>query len=75
MDQQLEQQVVRGLARLPKDASLVIASHRPALLALCDRVIVLDRGEIKADGAARNQDGKKEAPRASRVTLRKGGTS
>lgn len=73
MDQTLEQQVVKGLARLPADATVVIASHRPALLGLCDRVIMLDQGRIQADGAARA--GKASAARASRITLRKGNES
>ena len=72
MDQALEQQVVKGLARLPRDATVVIASHRPALLSLCDRVIMLDQGTVKADGAARTRAGNDTAGRASRITLRKG---
>jgi ATP-binding cassette subfamily C protein LapB len=29
---------------------LLIATHRPALFALCQRLIVLDKGRIVADG-------------------------
>ena len=36
-------EVIRTLAR---DATAVVASHSPALLAACDRVIVLDRGRL-----------------------------
>jgi ATP-binding cassette, subfamily C, bacterial CydD len=35
--------VIRGLAR---NATTVVASHSPALLAACDRVITLDRGRL-----------------------------
>ena len=70
MDQTLEQQVVNGLSRLPEDATLVIASHKPALLSICDRVIVLEDGEIRADGVPR-QAASADSGRATRVTLRK----
>ena len=83
MDQHMEQQVFAGLARLPKEATLIIATHRPALLALCDRIVVLESGQIKADGkasgmarSAGNADAqsanKNTARRATKVTLRKG---
>jgi ABC-type transport system involved in cytochrome bd biosynthesis fused ATPase/permease subunit len=36
-------EVIRTLAR---DATTVLASHSPALLAACDRVITLDRGRL-----------------------------
>jgi ATP-binding cassette subfamily C protein CydD len=36
-------EVVRGLAR---DATTIVASHSPALLAACDRVVTLDRGRL-----------------------------
>jgi len=29
---------------------LVIATHRTALFAVCDRLIVLDKGQVVADG-------------------------
>jgi ATP-binding cassette, subfamily C, bacterial CydD len=38
-------EVIRTLAR---DATIVVASHSPALLAACDRVITLDRGRLVA---------------------------
>lgn len=50
MDQQLEQAVIDGLGNLPKDTGFIIASHKPQLLQLCQRIIVLDRGRIIADG-------------------------
>jgi ABC-type transport system involved in cytochrome bd biosynthesis fused ATPase/permease subunit len=38
-------EVIRHLAR---SATTVVASHSPALLAVCDRVITLDRGRLVA---------------------------
>jgi len=50
MDQRSEQDVVRALIDMPKDTTVVVVTHKQALLALADRVIVLDRGRIVADG-------------------------
>jgi ATP-binding cassette, subfamily C, bacterial CydD len=36
-------EIIRGLAR---NATTVVASHSPALLAACERVITLDRGRL-----------------------------
>lgn len=72
MDQAMEQRVLRGLAQLPNDALVVIATHRPALLASCDRVLVMDKGVIKADGPAKKKT-HHETRKATRVTLAKGG--
>jgi ATP-binding cassette subfamily C protein LapB len=51
MDSQTEKLFVERLSgALRKDQTLVIATHRPALFDICDRLIVLDRGRIVADG-------------------------
>lgn len=51
MDSQTEKFFVERLSRsLTDDQTLVIATHRPALFALCQRLIVLDKGRIVADG-------------------------
>ncbi|MGX7896096.1 type I secretion system permease/ATPase [Tsuneonella sp. HG222] len=51
MDSETERFFVDRLrASLAKDQTLVIATHRPALFAICDRIIVLDKGRIVADG-------------------------
>ncbi|TEW56559.1 type I secretion system permease/ATPase [Psychromonas sp. RZ22] len=50
MDQQTESDVIKGLKSLPKEVGLIMVSHKPAMLALCDRVIVLDNGKIVNDG-------------------------
>lgn len=51
MDSQTEKLFVDRLsqAMTPKQ-TLVIATHRPALFSICDRLIVIDRGRIAADG-------------------------
>ncbi len=51
MDSQTEKLFVERLgASLSPDQTLVIATHRPALFSVCDRIIVLSKGGIAADG-------------------------
>ena len=51
MDSVTEKLFVERLkATLGARQSLVVATHRPALFDLCDRIIVLDQGRIVADG-------------------------
>ena len=51
MDSQTEKHFVERLSHsLTEEQTLVIATHRPALFALCRRLIVLDKGRIVADG-------------------------
>jgi len=51
MDQQTETDVINGLKDLPDHVGLIMVSHKPSMLALCDRVIVLDNGKLKHDGS------------------------
>jgi ATP-binding cassette, subfamily C, bacterial LapB len=51
MDSQTEKLFVERLgSALAPDQTLVIATHRPALFSLCNRLIVLSQGKIVADG-------------------------
>jgi len=51
MDSQTEKFFVERLSQsLTDDQTLIISTHRPALFALCQRLIVLDKGRIVADG-------------------------
>jgi ATP-binding cassette subfamily C protein LapB len=51
MDSQTEKLFVERLSQsLTPDQTLVISTHRPALFALCNRLIVIDKGRIVADG-------------------------
>jgi ATP-binding cassette subfamily C protein CydD len=52
LDAGSESGIVDVIRRLARNATTVVASHSPALLAACDRVIALDRGRlIEAPGA------------------------
>ena len=49
MDQNSEKIVVERLYEYCKEKTLVIITHRNALLAICDRIIVMDNGKIISD--------------------------
>jgi ATP-binding cassette, subfamily C, bacterial LapB len=51
MDSQSEKLFVERLSQaLTTEQTLVISTHRSALFAVCNRLIVLDKGRIIADG-------------------------
>jgi len=50
LDAETEQQFIRDVTAYMKDASLLIVSHRLSILAACDVVYVMDRGEIVESG-------------------------
>ncbi len=52
MDSQTERQFVERVKQsLAPEQTLLISTHRPALFDLCDRIIVLDKGRVVADGS------------------------
>jgi ATP-binding cassette, subfamily C, bacterial CydD len=46
LDAASESAITEIIATLSRSATTVLASHSPALLAICDRVITLDRGQL-----------------------------
>ncbi|MFZ4831648.1 type I secretion system permease/ATPase [Rouxiella sp. Mn2063] len=50
MDEQLEEYVIRQLNTWLTGRTLVVVTHRPALLKLVDRIVVVDNGRVVADG-------------------------
>ncbi|MBP2167599.1 ATP-binding cassette subfamily C protein LapB [Erwinia toletana] len=50
MDEQLEEHVIRQMQGWLSGRTLVLVTHRPALLKLVDRIVVMDNGRIIADG-------------------------
>ena len=50
MDGTTEEAVKGRLGPFLKGRTVVLVTHRPSLLDLVDRIIVIDRGQIVADG-------------------------
>ena len=51
MDTAAENHLMEQLSNLPRESTtLVIATHRASLLALVDRLVVIDDGKLVADG-------------------------
>ncbi|MFO7581967.1 type I secretion system permease/ATPase [Guyparkeria sp.] len=50
MDSQQENRVANGLRRFARDRTVVLITHRSRLLTLVDRLVVMDRGRVIADG-------------------------
>ncbi|MEI6893933.1 MAG: type I secretion system permease/ATPase [Colwellia sp.] len=50
MDQQTESDVISGLQELDKETGFIMISHKPSMIALCSRIIVMDKGHIISDG-------------------------
>ncbi|WP_318480615.1 type I secretion system permease/ATPase [Photobacterium leiognathi] len=77
LDQQAEERFRQALHRLPRDITMVISSHRQSILAQCDRIIVLERGQIVADGDAKSilakQKPQRPVSRVRSVSIVQGG--
>jgi ATP-binding cassette subfamily C protein LapB len=50
MDVQAEQAFTNHIAKYSKDKTLVLITHRPQLLPLVERLILIDQGKVIADG-------------------------
>lgn len=50
LDSRTEATFIEHLRGIAKNRTLLVVTHRPALLSLVDRLVVLDRGQIVADG-------------------------
>lgn len=49
-DEVAEAAVIDMLGQLPREVSVIVATHRPALLRIVDRLIVVSHGKIVMDG-------------------------
>lgn len=50
MDQRSEAEALKALATLPADTAIVLVTHKQSVLPVVDRLVVIDRGRIVADG-------------------------
>lgn len=71
MDQGTEQHVVQSLAVALQGRTLIAVSHRPAVLTLVDRLIVMDSGQKVLDGPKDEVLRKLEAMTAERLAKAK----
>lgn len=46
MDERAENQVIACLKSQPRSCTMLIASHNPKVLGLCDRIIIIDKGGL-----------------------------
>ena len=51
MDGLTEAEVIAGLATKLSDKTLVVVTHKMPVVAMCDRVLVMDNGKLIGDGA------------------------
>nr|WP_200896214.1 type I secretion system permease/ATPase [Photobacterium halotolerans] len=76
LDKQATAQLFQSIQRLPRSTSMVICSHQPSFLSLCDRILVLDKGKLVADGKPQDILSRQEGRQNSRirsVSIVKGG--
>ncbi|MCL1068445.1 type I secretion system permease/ATPase [Shewanella olleyana] len=52
MDERSENQIISSLKANTQDCTLLISSHNPKVLSLCDRIIVMDKGVIIGEKSA-----------------------
>lgn len=72
MDRAFESRFIDRLSSMVQGKTLVIITHRQAMLALCDRLIIMDQGIILADGPKNDvlnalKAGQIRRPRAGRL--------
>ena len=51
MDQMMEDRLVERLSSYAMGKTLLLITHKPNMLKLCDRIIVLDQGRITFNGS------------------------
>jgi ATP-binding cassette subfamily C protein LapB len=68
MDTQTEAAFIRDLAAATVGTTLVVVTHRPSLLALVDRIIVVDGGKVVTDGPKEAVLAALRAPTATQPT-------
>lgn len=50
LDAQLEQHVARQLSKLKGKSTMIVSTHSHSILSVCDRIVVIGKGKIAADG-------------------------
>jgi len=68
LDKDAEESLVKLIAALPKECTVIFTSHRPAWLSLAQRVLLLENGSIKADAPAEQVVRMQQPPSVAAVT-------
>lgn len=68
MDTQTESAFINDLANATRGTTLVVVTHRPSLLQLVDRIIVMDEGKVVTDGPKDSVMAALRAPANAAVT-------
>jgi ABC-type bacteriocin/lantibiotic exporter with double-glycine peptidase domain len=71
IDERGEKYVIKQLNRLPQQTTIVIATHRPSIVSMCDRVIRLDNGKIIDDRAVNNKITSHPARQTAKLSQKK----
>ena len=50
LDSALESHFMKTMKAFTRDRTLIMVTHRMSLVSLVDRVVVMDKGSVKADG-------------------------
>jgi ABC-type multidrug transport system fused ATPase/permease subunit len=50
LDNKTEKLFVHALEQIRQDHTLIVIAHRLSTIQRCDRIFVMDRGKIKAEG-------------------------
>jgi len=69
LDREAEQGLTESLHAYAKEATVLVVTHSPGLLAMCDSILVMDKGRVSMAGPAgqvlaKLQPGPKEVPAA-----------
>lgn len=75
LDNQAERRFYQALARMPRNMTIVMSSHRQSLLSLCDRVLVLEKGKLVMEGPPKSilETPSKQKHKVKNIAIVKGG--
>ena len=78
LDRNAETALFKSLQSLPRNVTIIVSSHKHSFLSLCDRIVVLDKGVVVAQGTPkevlRSQDKNVRNNRVRAVSIvREGG--
>jgi ATP-binding cassette subfamily C protein LapB len=54
MDQMMEDRLITNFSEFLGERTLVLVTHKPTMLRLCNRVVVIEGGQIKFDDTKEN---------------------